>query len=110
MEPNGLSMQDEESIMSHFDNFCGRVRQVLDMLHAFYQLHSLQESVFGLPRPRREHISYEDFMRSRAQVTERYQTQREGSNLDSSDEEDDDPNMLDAKGGWGGWIGKRWNR
>ena len=36
-EGHGVSVADEETIMSHMDSFCARIKQILDVIHTLTQ-------------------------------------------------------------------------
>ncbi|CAL1527205.1 unnamed protein product [Lymnaea stagnalis] len=56
LEPAGLLVlvTDEDAIMAHLDKFCGRLRQVVEVIQTMSQFNRLSKSLVGLPRPRKE--------------------------------------------------------
>lgn len=45
-DPNGINIQDEQNILSHFDFFCMRLRKVFDLVGTLSQFHRYCLSVF----------------------------------------------------------------
>jgi len=51
---SGIAFTDEESIMSHLDNFCNHVRSMIDIIHTLSQFSKLGNDVKNLPRVTRD--------------------------------------------------------
>ena len=51
---SGIAFTDEESIMSHLDNFCNHVRSMIDIIHTLSQFSKLGNDVRNLPRVSRD--------------------------------------------------------
>ena len=51
---SGIAFTDEESIMSHLDNFCNHVRSMIDIIHTLSQFSKLANDVRNLPHVTRD--------------------------------------------------------
>ncbi|XP_069110280.1 uncharacterized protein, partial [Argopecten irradians] len=57
---HGVSIADEEAIMSHMDSFCNRIRQLMDVINTLAQYNKMVHSTTGIPRLRKEDLINED--------------------------------------------------
>ncbi|OWF37572.1 Dynein heavy chain 5, axonemal [Mizuhopecten yessoensis] len=57
---HGVSIADEEAIMSHMDSFCNRIRQLMDVINTLAQYNKMVHSTTGIPRLRKEDLVNED--------------------------------------------------
>ena len=51
---SGIAFTDEESIITHLDNFCNHIRSMIDIIHTLSQLSKLANDVSNLPRVQRD--------------------------------------------------------
>lgn len=47
---SGIAFTDEESIITHLDNFCNHVRSMIDIIHTLSQFCKLRNDIRNLPR------------------------------------------------------------
>ncbi|XP_052708586.1 uncharacterized protein LOC128183562 isoform X10 [Crassostrea angulata] len=57
---HGVSIADEDAIMSHMDSFCNRIRQLIDVINTLAQFNKLATSTIGVPKPRKEDLVIDD--------------------------------------------------
>ncbi|ESO89151.1 hypothetical protein LOTGIDRAFT_229063 [Lottia gigantea] len=57
---HGVPLTDEDAILSHFDSFCGRIRQLLDVMNTMSQYSRMVSVSTGIPRPRKEDLVIEE--------------------------------------------------
>ncbi|XP_025098007.1 LOW QUALITY PROTEIN: dynein gamma chain, flagellar outer arm-like [Pomacea canaliculata] len=57
---HGVPITDEDAIMSHMDVFCSRIRKLLEVISTIAQYKKLQQTVTGIPRPRKEDLVTDD--------------------------------------------------
>lgn len=57
---HGVSIADEESLFGHLENFCSRLRQLLDIINTLVQYGKLAHNAEGLPRPRKDDLAVEE--------------------------------------------------
>ncbi|CAH1799095.1 unnamed protein product [Owenia fusiformis] len=70
---HGVSIADEDIILHHMDSFCGRIRQIMDVVNTLSQYTRVIKSTNGLPRPRKEDLIYDealDFTREKKIIEE----------------------------------------
>jgi hypothetical protein len=89
---NGILMSDEETIFSHIDVFCARIKNVLEEIISFAQFQTLYKQSNTLPRPKRD-----DFARGTV-INGRFVTSKINDNNSSDEDDDNNSNNDDNEG------------
>ncbi|XP_070190368.1 uncharacterized protein [Littorina saxatilis] len=83
---HGVPITDEDAIMAHMDVFCGRIRQLLEVINTMAQYNKLTKSLIGIPRPRKEDMVIDD-----GSDQDEYAKYRKPKDIDLMDDDEDDP-------------------
>ncbi|XP_076466964.1 uncharacterized protein LOC143298129 [Babylonia areolata] len=81
---HGVPITDEDAIMAHMDVFCGRIRQLLEVINTMAQYNKLTKTLIGIPRPRKEDLVIDDG--SEQDEYARFRKPKEVELLDNDDE------------------------
>ncbi|KAL5009692.1 hypothetical protein ScPMuIL_011997 [Solemya velum] len=57
---HGVSIADEDAILSHMDTFCERIRQLMDVINTLALYNKMVQTAAGIPRPRKEDLTPEE--------------------------------------------------
>ncbi|WAR07684.1 DYHG-like protein [Mya arenaria] len=91
VQGHGVPLTDEEAIMSHFDLFCNRIRQLIDVINTLAQYTKLVKSTRGVPKPRKEDLVIDDG--SEQEEWRKYKKPEDAKPKQTIEFEDDDPDL-----------------
>ncbi|XP_052242570.1 uncharacterized protein LOC127852659 [Dreissena polymorpha] len=91
VQGHGVPITDEEAIMSHFDSFCNRIRQLMDVINTLAQYTRMVKSTQGVPKPRKEDLVIDDG--TEQEEWRKYKKQDDGKQKPTIEFEDEDPDL-----------------
>jgi len=89
----GILMSEEDVIFGHMDQFCNRIRCVLEEIISLAQFQLLFKASPALARPKREDLRYKDFQIARQRRRNSQKSTSSGdmnAEMNENDENDDD--------------------
>ncbi|XP_052089132.1 uncharacterized protein LOC127725852 isoform X10 [Mytilus californianus] len=57
---HGVSIADDDAVMSHMDSFCTRIKQLIDVINTLSQYNKMVTLTAGMPRLRKDDFVFED--------------------------------------------------
>ncbi|XP_060567478.1 dynein axonemal heavy chain 5-like [Ruditapes philippinarum] len=91
VQGHGVPMTDEEAIMSHFDLFCNRIRQLIDVINTLAQYTKMVKSTRGVPKPRKEDLVIDDG--SEQEEWRKYKKTDDAKPMPKIEFEEEDPDL-----------------
>ncbi|XP_053397319.1 dynein axonemal heavy chain 5-like isoform X6 [Mercenaria mercenaria] len=95
VQGHGVPMTDEEAIMSHFDLFCNRIRQLIDVINTLAQYTKMTKSTRGVPKPRKEDLVIDDG--SEQEEWRKYKKTDDAKPMPKIEFEEEDPDLAQVK-------------
>ncbi|KAK6187606.1 hypothetical protein SNE40_005595 [Patella caerulea] len=83
---HGVPLTDEDAILTHFDTFCSRIRQLLDVMNTMSQYSKMVNVSAGIPRPRKDDLVVEE-----PELDEKYKYRKEAEKNKMQETKEDYP-------------------
>ncbi|CAF3476774.1 unnamed protein product [Rotaria socialis] len=93
---SGILMSQDEKIFQHFDEFCRRIEQMLDMTVILNQLSQLVTSTIRLPKPKRTDLTEAESAVNRADVRKREEKDNDGEEREDDNNDNNNNNVETA--------------